>query len=475
MDTGSIIQLIVQILYAVTIIGLTAVVISENRNPQKTVSWVLVLVFLPIIGLVLYLFFGQNFRKLRSINKRLLKDLEGKSLPILTLLQETEAPDDVYGKLKHLLKNVGYSPVLKGNRVDFLSDGEEYFNRLFDDIEKAEHHIHLLYYKIVDDETGNQLKDLLIRKAGEGVEVRIIYDNVGCLHTKKRFFREMAENGVQVNCFLPIRFPYIARRMNYRNHRKVAVVDGKAGYIGGFNIADNYRKGLPWGVWRDLSVRIEGKGVYALQTVFLLDWYYSQKESVNSSVYYPEMPNVGNNPMQVVSCGPMDMYENLTEGFFQAINSAEKYVYIQTPYFIPSDSIIKAMQTAAMSGVDVRLIIPERSDNFFVGAATLSYVRMLLDYNVKVYLYTTGFIHSKMIVADDSLTIVGSANMDVRSFELNFEAGTFIYDTESALKAKDIFDADVKDSRLILPEEWNRRSKAKHYFESLMRLMTPLF
>lgn len=475
MDTASIIQLIIQILYVITILGVTAVIISENRNPQKTVSWVLILTFLPVIGLILYVLFGQNHRRVRRINRRMLKGLEGKSLPYFHLLYEKEAPDDAYKKLKRLLKNVGYSPVLDGNKVDFFKEGRDKFDQMFSDIENAQNHIHLLYYKIADDQIGNRLKELLIRKVKEGVDVRIIYDDVGSLKTKTRFFREMEKAGVRVNCFLPIRFPYIARRVNYRNHRKIVVIDGEIGYMGGINIADCYVDGLSWGVWRDLAIRIQGKGVHALQIIFLLDWYYSQKESLSSPAFFPELPGYGSNPMQVVSSGPLDMYENLTEGFFQAINTAKKYVYIQTPYFIPSDQIIEAMMTAAMSGIEVRLVIPERSDNVFVGAATLSYVKLLLAYNVRVYLYTAGFLHSKLVVIDDSLTIIGSANMDVRSFELNFEASTFIYDTESATKAKEIFMNDLKDARLVLPDEWKKRPRIKQYFESVMRLMTPLF
>jgi len=474
MDISTIITIIIEVLYAITIIGLVTVIISENRNPQKTISWLLILTFLPIVGLILYLLFGRNHRKLRSINRRMNKGLEGKSIPYFNL-QDTDEPDDEYHKLKNLLRNVGYAPVLDNNEVEFCPDGECMFRLLFEDIEKANMHIHLLYYKIADDEIGNQLKSLLIRKAKEGVEVRLIYDDVGSINTRSRFFREMEKEGIHVSCFLPIRFPYIARRVNYRNHRKVAVIDGKTGFIGGINIADCYIKGLKWGVWRDLAIRIKGKGVHALQAIFLIDWYYSHKESLNSNSYFPSLPETGTNPMQLVSSGPTDTYENLAEGFFQAINSAKKYIYIQTPYFIPSSRIIKALQTAALSGIDVCLTIPERSDNVFVGAATLSFVKSLLNHNVKVHLFQTGFIHSKLIVIDDMLTIIGSANMDVRSFELNFEASAFIYDEASAKTAKEIFLHDLKDSRLIIEDEWNKRSRIKQYVESLMRLMTPIF
>lgn len=474
MDTGSIITLIIEILYVGTIIGIVIVLISENRNPQRTITWVLVLLFLPILGLILYLIFGENHRREWSVMRRMTKGLEGKSLPYFNL-QADEADDDSYRKLKRLLKNISYSPILDGNHIDIYSSGEEKFNQLFKDIEDAKYHVHLLYYTFLSDEVGNKLKDLLIRKVKENVEVYIIYDDVGCIKAKSRFFREMKKAGIKVDCFLPIRFPYFARRVNYRNHRKIAVIDGCIGYIGGINIADQYIKGLKWGVWRDLSIRIQGKGVHALQVIFLLDWFYSHKETLRSDSYFPELKEFGNNSMQVVTSSPMYTYENLTEGFFQAINSAQHSIYIQTPYFIPSEQIVRVMETAALTGIEVNLMIPKRSDNFLVGAASFSYIRSLLEKGVKVWLYTAGFLHSKLIVIDDSLTIVGSANMDTRSFELNFEASAFVYDPDTAQKAKAIFLRDMEDAIQLEYDEWTKRSRLRHYFESLMRLMSPVF
>jgi len=404
----------------------------------------------------------------------MLKGLDGKSIPYFNL-QDQEVDNDNHRKLKKLLKNISYAPVLDGNSLEFYSTGKAKFEQLFADIEKAKYHVHILYYTFASDEIGQQLKDLLIRKVKDGVDVRVIYDDVGCIKTKSRFFKEMIKNGIKVDCFLPIRFPYIARRVNYRNHKKIVVIDGEIGYIGGMNIADVYLKGFKWGIWRDLSARIQGKAVHALQVTFLLDWFYSHKETLNDPHYFPKLPVLGKNPMQIVTSSPMYTFETLTEGFFQAINNAQRYVYIQTPYFIPSDQIIKAMQTAALSGVEVRLMIPKRSDNFLVCAASFSYIRSLLENNVKVYLYTAGFLHSKLIVIDDSLTIIGSTNMDTRSFELNFEDSAFIYDEETALKAKDIFAIDQNDSCLVELDKWKKRSKFKHYFESIMRLMTPVF
>jgi len=402
------------------------------------------------------------------------KGLEGTEEPDFRYNTVLE-PDDDYIRLKKLLINIDDAPVLDGNKVDLYSSGKDKFAQLFEDIEKARSHIHLLYYKIGDDCVGNRLKELLIKKVKEGVEVRLIYDDVGSIHTKGRFFSGMEKEGVQVACFLPIRFPYFARRVNYRNHRKIVVIDGEIGYIGGINVEDCYVEGLKWGIWRDLTIRIQGKGVYGLQFVFLTDWYYSRKEVVKSTVYFPELPILGKNPMQVVTSSPVEIFENLAEGFFQAISTAKKNVYIQTPYFIPSEELIKALQNVALSGVEVNVMIPRKSDNFFVEAATLSFIRTLLEHDIRVYLYTAGFLHTKMIVVDEVLTIIGSANMDIRSFELNFEASAFIYDEETAQKAMRIFERDAQDAELVTWDNWRKRSRLRQYFESLMRLLTPLF
>ncbi|MFR9165166.1 MAG: cardiolipin synthase [Dysgonomonas sp.] len=474
MDIESILLLIFQILYIVTVIGLIGVIISENRNPQKTICWILILIFLPVIGIVIYIFFGEDHRRINSMNKKLHKNLENLPEPQFKL-HDTAEIDDKYLQLEELLKRINRASLIGGNKIDFYSDGKDKFRQFFIDIENAKEHVHILYYKIMDDKIGNQLKDLLIKKAKEGVQVRVIYDDVGSIKTKKRFFREMKEGGVEVEAFLPIRFPRIARRVNYRNHRKLAVIDGSIGYVGGMNVADCYIEGVKWGVWRDMHIRIEGQGVYGLQTTFILDWYYAHKENLNRAEYFPKVESKGNNPLQIVSSGPVDVYESITSGFFEAINCAKRYVYMQTPYFIPTDHIIKAMQVAAMSGVEVILVIPAKSDNAFVDAGTFSFVNDLIDANVKVYLYEKGFIHSKMFVIDDYLTVVGSANMDIRSFDLDFETCAFVYDEDTALKAKEIFMNDLKDSKFVVPEEWKNRPALRRLFESIMRLLTPLF
>ena len=469
----TVISIILQAAYAVTVVSLVLLIISENRNPQKTMSWILVLVFMPIAGTIAYLIFGEDHRRRRKLNKRLNKGLEEKPKPSFSHKSERTEPS--HGKLERLMLETAGAPLIYGNRGDFFPEPKERFEKFFDDIKNAKGHIHLLYYTLMDDRVGNELKSILIKKAAEGVEVRVIYDGVGSLKARKKFFKEMAQNGVEVEEFLPIRFLKFARRVNYRNHRKIAVIDGEIGYVGGRNIADCYLYGLPRGEWRDLDIRIEGEGVYGLQAAFLTDWYYAHKQRVDDKKYFPKIGAKGANLMQIVSGGPNDEFESIMSGMFEAICGAKKYAYITTPYFIPNEQIMRAMQAAALSGVDVRLILPSKSDSVFVNAAGFSFVSGLLESGVKVYLFQGGFIHAKSIAVDDSLFITGSANMDIRSFELNFETCAFLYDEKSAEEGRKIFMGDLAKSKELLKDEWAKRPAYRRAFESSMRIISPIF
>lgn len=472
MDTNYIV-LALEILLVIMIIAIIIVILLENRNPLKTISWILVLIFLPIIGILLYLHFGEEHRKKYSIIKKLNKGLEDTHAPEFEIKESTHYPEQ-YDKLVDLLHNINEANVLGGNKIDFYSDGRDKFRQFFMDIQNAKHHVHILYYKIIDDKLGQKFKNLLIKKVKEGVAVRLIYDDVGSLRTKKKYFEEMKAGGVEVEPYLEVKIPRIARSVNYRNHRKLAVIDGYIGYVGGMNIADCYVEGVSWGCWRDMQIRIEGNGVKGLQRVFMSDWYFSHKSLPQSPYYFPQTDDYDDNPLQIVSSGPIDKYNSIERGIFQAINGARKSIYIQTPYFIPSDNILNALQTAAVSGVAIHVMIPKRSDNFFVNGATYSFVKDLLSYGIRVYLYSAGFIHTKCLIIDDSLTIVGSANMDIRSFELSFETDAFVYDESTALKAKAIFEKDVKDSQEVVKDDWEKRAFPRRLFESVMRIFTPL-
>lgn len=473
MEAANHLILIFQILYVATALGTMIVVISENRNPLKTISWVLVLLLLPLVGLIIYYFFGEDSRKQRLISNKMYKKLNRRSIGRKELL-ETLNPPNEYKGLVNLLNRLKSSPLYGGSSVKFYSDGVSKFEDLFAELEKAEKHIHIQYYIFLDDEVGRKTRDILVRKASESVEVRLIYDDVGSWKAKRDFFKDMQVRGVEVQPFLKVAFKILTSRVNYRNHRKIVVIDGKVGFLGGMNIADRYIQGVRFGIWRDSHLKIEGKAVAGLQTSFLIDWYSSRKEFLASDTYYPVLENKGDNMIQLATSGPVGRYKDIHLGILQAISNAKESVYIQTPYFIPTDSLLQAMQMAAMRGVDVRLMLPRHSDTTFVHIATMSFLKEVLDAKVSVYFFEAGFLHSKLMTIDNSLTITGSANMDIRSFEHNFEIDAFIYNEETCRRAQEIFIEDMGRSTLLLVEEWDKRSRFSKFKESVMRLFSPL-
>lgn len=470
--TGHLI-LIFQILYVATALGTMIIVISENRNPLKTISWVLVLLLLPLVGLIIYYFFGEDNRKQRLISHKMYKKLNRRSIGRKELLETLNPPGEHKG-LVNLLNRQKASPLYGGSSVTFYSDGEEKFEALFEELEKAQKHIHIQYYIFLDDEIGCKTRDILLRKAAEGVEVRLIYDDVGSWKAKRRFFDDMQKAGIEVQAFLKVTFKLLTSRVNYRNHRKAVIIDGKVGFVGGMNVADRYIKGINSGVWRDSHIKIEGKAVAGLQTSFLIDWYSSKREFLASDTYYPPLENKGDNLLQIATSGPVGRFKDIHLGILQAISNAKECIYIQTPYFVPTDSLLLAIQTAAMRGVDVRLMLPRNSDTTFVQIASMSYLKDALDAKVSVFLFEAGFLHSKLMIIDNDLTITGSANMDIRSFEHNFEIDAFIYNKDTCDKAKSIFYRDMEQSSMLSLEEWEKRSRISKFKESVMRLFSPL-
>jgi len=464
---------IFQILYVLTAVGVVIVVISENRNPLKTIAWVLILLLLPLVGLIFYYFFGEDNRKKRLISRKMQKKLNRKSLERLEMHETLQQPNN-YRELINLLNNQKDSPLYGGSKITFFSSGQEKFDELFYEIRKAKHHIHIQYYIYMDDNIGCRLRDLLLEKARQGVEVRLLYDDVGSWRVKNKFYKDMEAGGILVSPFLKVAFPLLTSRVNYRNHRKVVIIDGQIGFMGGMNVADRYINGIKTGIWRDSHFKVEGKAVHGLQTSFVIDWYSVTKEFMASQKYFPPLQSQGDVMMQIATSGPTGEFKEIHQGIFHAIMNAKKYVYIQTPYFIPTDSLLLAIQTASLSGVEVRLMIPEHSDTTFVHIASMSYIKQMLSAKVKVYFFTAGFLHSKLMVIDDMLVITGSANMDVRSFEHNFEIDAFIYNSNTATEAKKIFMKDMQDSRLISPDEWINRPKFEKFKESVLRMFTPL-
>ena len=449
-------------------------VVMDNRQPAKTMAWALVILFVPIVGLVFYLFFGVNHRKERLVSQRSLDQLTKRSMLEFVDQKNLRVPER-HKQLVDLFVNQSFSLPFKDNQIDIMTDGYAFFPELLKDIAQAKHHIHIDMYIIEDDALGFLVTDALIDKARQGVLVRVIYDDVGCWKVSHRFFERMREEGIEVASYLPVRFPSFTSKVNYRNHRKLIVIDGKVGYIGGMNIAIRYVKGTGEQPWRDTMLRITGGAVYALQRAFLVDWYFVDRTLITDRVYYPQLSTVNNCLAQVVTSGPTNPYPEIMQGFVRVILAARRYIYIETPYFLPNEPVLFALKTAAMAGVDVRILCPRRSDARFTDWASRSYLREVYEAGVQVYLYETGFLHSKMMVCDDSLTTCGSTNVDFRSFENNFEANAFIYDEGTALRMKNIFLKDQEQSVLLgdIPDRIHPKF-TKRLWESLTRLMSPL-
>lgn len=452
-------------------------VLLDNRQPAKTLAWLLVLTFLPAVGIVLYIFFGQNIRKKRNISQSSLDQLTKRSMLEFVEQRDFQLPDR-HRKLIDLFVNQGWALPFKSNVVDIYTSGYEFFPALLQAIASARHHIHLDTYIIDDDPLGQMVADALIYKVRAEVEVRLIYDDVGCWNVPNRFFDRLKAEGIEVRSFMPVRFPAFTSKVNYRNHRKICVIDGRVGFIGGMNIARRYVQGQHGRAWRDTHLKIEGNAVYGLQRAFLVDWYFVTRRLITDRIYYPAIQIEPNNCLvQIVTSNPTSQWPDLEHGYISALLSARRYIYIETPYFLPTEPVLFALRTAAVSGVDVRLMVPLRSDARLVQWASVSYVKQTIDAGVDVFFYVPGFNHSKLLVIDDSLASCGSANVDFRSFENNFEANAFFYDREMALRLKQVFLEDQEHSMTI--DDFRRQRRLQRPFfvklwESIVRLLAPL-
>lgn len=470
---GIVAVLAFRLVYLAVILFTIVIVLLDNRNPVKTMAWVLVLVFLPVVGLAFYFFFGRNTRKERLISKKGFSRLSKRPM---AEYQAQEALGDFTGRnqLIPFFHRVSNALPFEGNDVQVFTDGYSMYQELFRRIAKAKHHIHLEFYIFENDAVGRLLRDLLIDKAREGVSVRLLYDDVGCWDVNPMFYDEMLCEGIEVRSFLKVRFPQFTSKVNYRNHRKLAIIDGKVGFIGGMNIALRYLKGVPWGVWRDTHICLKGKAVYGIQTAFLTDWFAVDRTLLTSALYFPKMDSVGTSVAQIVTSDPVGEWHDIMLGLVKAISCAQRYIYVETPYFLPTEQVMAAFQTAALSGVDVRLMIPKKADAFITHKGTMSYLDELMKSGVKVYLYRAGFLHSKLWVADDEWASVGSTNLDFRSFEHNFEANAFFYDEKTVCTLKEIFLEDMKKCMTLSQKIWDKRSFKNKIVESVVRLLAPL-
>ncbi|MCU4163152.1 cardiolipin synthase [Carboxylicivirga caseinilyticus] len=473
---------IVKAAYFFTMLVIIVLIMHENRSPLKAISWILVLLLLPGLGIIFYIFFGQNLRKEKIIARKGLKNHD-----LLTSIAHSQSHKLAEGemndhpelgrnmKLVQLLLNNSSSIVTIGNRVKVLNNGRATFDAIIEALKKAKKFIHLEFYIFDLDAIGNQILEMLKEKAREGVEVRFLVDDVGSWELKKDFFKGLQKDGIEAYSFLQVRFPTFTAKVNYRNHRKIVVVDGEIGFVGGLNVANRYIEGHPnYGIWRDMHLQVMGDAVNALQTVFLTDWYFVSQKDIAERFYFPPKEPIGDKVMQIVASGPDTDWPGIMMGLYQAISMAQKYVYITTPYFMPSESVLLALKAAALGGVDVRILIPEKSDAYFTALCTKSYIKEMLESEVKFYYYQPGFLHSKMMVVDDQLCVIGTANMDFRSFEQNFEVNAFIYNEDTAKEVKGYFMDDLMESNKIILSQWIKRPLWQKTKESFARLFSPL-
>ena len=454
------------------------VVVSENRNPVKTLAWITVLVLLPVAGIVLYIFFGRSLKHVRMISRKKRRKLIKRD-DIKHLMQSQSAAHDElpikWQQMIKLVNSIQGSPYLANNEVQIFTNGRDKFEAYKRDLLLARNYIHIQYYIIENDNIGNEIATILKQKVQEGVKVRVLYDHVGSFHFDMSYFKKLRRAGVDVYPFMKITFPEFANRINWRNHRKITVIDGEVGYIGGMNIADRYVTGGKMGHWRDTHLRVKGDVVAAMQVSFAIDWNFMKRELIEESVPVVDPASISNPVgVQLVTGGPTSQWGNMAFVFQKAIENARKSIYIQTPYFLPSDSLLKALQVAALSKVDVRLMIPRKPDSFLLRYASYSYVKQCLDAGIKIYFYEPGMLHAKVVVIDDEFVTTGSTNFDFRSFEHNFEGNLLLYSKDFNQRMTRIMHDDMMQSTRISLRAWRRRSMWQKALESLTRLFGPL-
>lgn len=473
----------VSLVYLINIAMAIVVIFLERKDPTATLAWVLVLLIFPGFGFVFYLLLSQNFSRKKLFTMKIYaKKTFGDYIKIQQKLfnngglvfndKNTEIYKDLI-KMNLFYHNFSYT---QNNEVKVYTDGQEKFDDLFNDILNAKHHIHIEYYIIKNDKLSNDLLNLLARRAEEGIEVRLLYDSIGGRRIPEETIEKLKVAGVKIAIFFASNFPFFSFKINYRNHRKIVVIDGTTAYIGGFNVGDEYiglNKKI--GYWRDTHLRIAGDAVIDLQTRFFLDWGYASKEDMMfTPSYFPDTNNKSNVGIQIISSGPDKLDEVIKSNYVKMINSAKESILIQTPYFIPDSSVFESLKIAAMSGVDVKIMIPCKPDHPFVYWATYWYCGGLLQYGVKVYTYENGFLHAKTLVIDGKIASVGTANFDMRSFKLNFECNAVIYDTKTSTLLYETFMDDLNYSLELTRELYLERGVLIRFKESICRLLSPL-
>lgn len=457
---------------------LGSVIFLENRDPAKTIIWLLILGTLPILGALLYLVFSQPLRKHRLTRiQRQSKDIDLTA----NLCEESESGNvssprelPVKWKMERLLANPELAPLTSNNRAEVLTNGDETFSTLLAALEEAVDHIHLEYYIFHDDNIGRDILNLLTRKAADGVKVRLLVDGFGSMPFARKF-KDLKASGVETAEFYPVRFPFFSSRLNMRNHRKIVLIDNRIGFIGGLNVGDEYlSRDQRYGFWRDTFLKLEGDSVQILQSIFMMDWYTATKQEISPPKVIQPLQPVGRQWIQIIPSGPDAKDESIIQILFMALIEAEKSIYIETPYFIPDSSTMMALKVAALSGLDVRLIIQGIPDHLITFWAVQSYVEELLEVGVRVYMYQRGLLHAKVLIIDDEIGVIGSTNFDIRSFYMNFEVSAVVHDQDFAKRLKADFAQDISDCKEILLSEFSQRSLFHRIKESGARLFSPL-
>ncbi len=478
--------LLFDIIYVLILILVCLRIVYDTNSVTKTLAYLMLAIFIPLFGMLFYFVVGINYRKRKVYNKKLTRDNELRRTLEERIINRTE--DNLKLAAEHVREGAGlvslllkdsWSPLTAGNTVKIFLNGEEKFPEMLEAMRQAKHHIHIQYYIFENDHIGHMIKDVLIEKLKEGVQVRFTYDDFGSWIIRKTLVEEIRKAGGEVFPFNKIRWVLFANRLNYRNHRKIVIIDGQTAFTGGINVSDRYintPESENCYYWRDTHMRIDGPGCYYLQYVFLCDWNFCSGQQIQPERVYFNAPRESNSDVavQIAASGPDSPTATIMLSLLKAIGLAKKQVLITTPYFIPGESILDALKVAALSNVSVKLLVPYKSDSRLVNAAARSYYTDLLSAGVEIYLYKKGFVHAKTLVVDDYISMVGTSNMDNRSFDLNFEVNAIVYHQEVAFRLTEIFTADLLVSEKIDPIRWRDRSVFRQLLGRIARLLSPL-
>ncbi|XOK64429.1 cardiolipin synthase [Paenibacillus elgii] len=454
------------------------IVIIEHHRPQKAIAWTIIQFIFPVIGIPLYFFMAKKYSSRPKSTSTHLERIKTDLLAHCRKRAAEESLNESIGHQKSLLaslQNIQSAPITVHNETSVFPDGAHAFEAMLEAMSAAKDHIHIEFYIVRDDNIGTRFQQLMIEKAKQGVKVRLLYDGIGSHQLNEKYLTQLHDAGVETGCFSPLWSAFIDRRLNYRNHRKILVVDGKICFFGGLNIGDEYLgKDSNLGFWRDTHLSVKGDAVLWLQYTFVTDWFYVKGAALTGSNYFPMAGSSGREMVQIIKSGPDGHRDTILEVFFSCIVSARERIYMETPYFIPDPSILMALKTAAASGVDVRIIIPAVSDSKIVQWATLSFVQELLEAGVRFFQYDKGFIHAKVMIVDD-LACCGTANMDMRSFYDQFEIHAVFFDRKVVDRFEEDFERDLQASSEILLSEFSKRHDIQKIKESLARALSPLF